>query len=1239
MALTSTSLPNRVGRYELGPRIDIGGGERELYRAWDPLLGRSVSLERLRCSEGIETLCGARLEHPHVVRIFDCISAERGDWLVRAPVDGVLLRRAVTDGGLEPSRAVALLHQIASAGAAAHAAGAARCSVDSGSILVSERGIEILGFEPPLTGAATEPSDWSLTPEGLRGEPTDARSDLFSLGHLAVELLTGRSPFAGDTEEEIASKVLHLEVPSLASTRLELPAALCAMVARMLDKSPERRPGSFRELLEVLEREAPGAPAREEELRSVTIVSIRFEPLAYRPLDPLALAELQATVLDAASSVEASVLSSAGNQALVMVGYPRAHESNAERAFEFVERLRHRLREAAAGVSLGATLDVGLVALLRRLGRVIAAGPPLDRVEELWSQASKGKVLVATGLRPQLQATGRRVRSLPRREGFVAAAEWLVGPNGDIPPLVGREPVLARLRALWKDARKLDRVILLDGPAGVGKTSVAKALVRELQQEGAVVIHCDLARDSKTRSYGLVERLLAELPPDADASAEHRALTDFARGVATEDQRARLRRTGEELTPTRIARALASAVLERIPTDCALVLDDVEGADAASRVLLFELIRQASSNGLFTLLVAREGASPELIKQVELRIELAPLSDADARALARSCAPVEHSAAALDAIVRRSAGVPLWIRELATLDPERGIPPTAADFASARLQAVSCDGRHLAELLAIHGGPCSMSLVHRCHPHRSFEEFSRVVEGLEGASLIRRSTQAGEDTLELRHVLVADAILEACLPRAAGLARQLYEALRPGFPDADPDRRAALAERAELWEASAKHWHDAARLAQRLDDHQLAVGCCERGLSALARSSDRSAHLEIAMRETLADVVAAAHGRGTDLAVSNAATLLRLRDGCSIPSEWQDSLHNWFAAYALADIPGMEAWAGIMEAQAAELSETRTHERAALRYLTLCSRGLVGYHSGALETSYEAFELALRHREAALPVLSTFPDRAMSILPGIYIPGCWAMKGATERARSLWLEEERRWPRGSPEHLTACSFSVVGSYCIDDHEEVARKSHLVTEHASEGRLSQTHVLHAKLVDALLRLEGLLSPSSFEGHAASRLCSALDELDGARREIKSHGLVIGQLLLQTFALSLFARVAQLPGLDPALAERARDLGLECERAALDDLGRPGARTSNIYVLPLFHAARAEMCCARQRTGEAQAQLKLARRALLELETAAGSPAHWHREKLTAMRTRIRRSHPLPRSDSWTNLRAL
>jgi hypothetical protein len=260
----------RFAHFRILDRIGSGGAGT-VYRAVDSRLEREVALKvvhaagpRAREMTAFfrrEATTGARLASPHLVVVYEAGEHDGLLFMSCEFIEGGDLARRLRERGPLPVRdAVALIGQCCAALVELHDAGLTHRDIKPGNIFIDRNGNAKLG-DLGLAGAtgAGGPVEgqivgtpWYMSPEQLRGEPVDIRSDIWSLGATCVALLAGQPPFPGDDPYAVAKGILSGPAPDLRSLRPDVPEPVAAVVARMLDPDPARRYQEPGQLLEDL---------------------------------------------------------------------------------------------------------------------------------------------------------------------------------------------------------------------------------------------------------------------------------------------------------------------------------------------------------------------------------------------------------------------------------------------------------------------------------------------------------------------------------------------------------------------------------------------------------------------------------------------------------------------------------------------------------------------------------------------------------------------------------------------------------------------------------------------------------------------------------------------------------------------------------------------------------------------------------------------------------------------------
>jgi beta-lactam-binding protein with PASTA domain/predicted Ser/Thr protein kinase len=292
MAVSDTLINTLFdGRYRVLRRLG-SGGMANVYLAEDEELGRRIAIkilnERHAADEQFierfrrEAKNAAGLSHPNIVQIYDRGEAEGTYYIAMEYLGGRTLKEAVADRQPLPIReAIDYARQILAALRFAHRNGIVHRDIkphnalmdDDGRLKVSDFGIARAGAASQMTEAGSIIGTAQyLSPEQARGAAVDHRSDLYSLGIVLYELLTGTVPFTGDTPVEIAMKHLSKVPEPPSAKRPEIPRALDQVVLRALAKDPDDRYGSAEEFDAELAQVAEGLPVSTETADAATAV-------------------------------------------------------------------------------------------------------------------------------------------------------------------------------------------------------------------------------------------------------------------------------------------------------------------------------------------------------------------------------------------------------------------------------------------------------------------------------------------------------------------------------------------------------------------------------------------------------------------------------------------------------------------------------------------------------------------------------------------------------------------------------------------------------------------------------------------------------------------------------------------------------------------------------------------------------------------------------------------------------
>src|SRR5438552_7850774 len=277
---TKLSVGQRISHYEIEAALGEGG-MGEVYLAKDGNLGRSVAIkllpdffttdaDRLRRFKQ-EARTASALNHPNIITIYEIGQHQGSHFIATEFIDGITLRQKLWDGQLKLREALDIAYQAALALTAAHEAKIIHRDIKPENVMVRRDGIvKVLDFglakltETTATAVDAEAATKALvqtepgrvmgtvsymSPEQARGFDVDARTDIWSLGVVLYEMVTGRKPFTGETSSHIAVAILEKEPVPLAIFAPLAPAELQRIVRKALAKDRDERHQTARDLL------------------------------------------------------------------------------------------------------------------------------------------------------------------------------------------------------------------------------------------------------------------------------------------------------------------------------------------------------------------------------------------------------------------------------------------------------------------------------------------------------------------------------------------------------------------------------------------------------------------------------------------------------------------------------------------------------------------------------------------------------------------------------------------------------------------------------------------------------------------------------------------------------------------------------------------------------------------------------------------------------------------------------
>lgn len=263
-------MKGRIGPYKISERLGTGG-MGEVFKAYDDRLERWVAIKRIRPGKEDtdenrqrflrEARATAALNHSSIVHVYDIFRDDESDCIVMEYVDGKTLQSLTADGPLDPSEVARLGREIAEGLAAAHEKNILHRDLKTENIIVTPEGrakILDFGLARPLISEELDSSltgkgqlvgtSRAMSPEYVGGDRVDERSDLFAFGVLLYEALTGHSPFKAPNTLATLKQVIVHQQPPAREINPAVPRELSDLIDRLLEKSPEERPQSAKEV-------------------------------------------------------------------------------------------------------------------------------------------------------------------------------------------------------------------------------------------------------------------------------------------------------------------------------------------------------------------------------------------------------------------------------------------------------------------------------------------------------------------------------------------------------------------------------------------------------------------------------------------------------------------------------------------------------------------------------------------------------------------------------------------------------------------------------------------------------------------------------------------------------------------------------------------------------------------------------------------------------------------------------
>lgn len=750
LALSEDRVPRRLGRYEITSLLGRGG-MGTVYLGLDPQLGRQVALKILPDETARnpaarerflrEARAVAALNHPSICAIYSIEEEKDLLFLVLEYVRGQTFQDLIIEAppGWPPEPAVAAgyILQVAEALQVAHEAGIIHRDIKSSNLMrtVEDR-VKVLDFGlAKVTGASRLTGDDSqlgtpayASPEQILGDSIDERSDLWSVGVVFYEILTGHLPFSGDNDASLVHALINERPRSVRALRPVVPTAVAHVIETLLSKSPDRRYASARALIDQLrplallpaKMDAATIPDQQNrihallgtaERRSITFLHIELMAVTsgQDPEDFQAALESNREICSKiVERHEGNIQHWVGNTASALFGYPEARENAARLA-------------VASGLALAGAFGRGQLGFNIRAG--VATAPTVVEVGGVDAISSEGfevasslarragacEILIAEtterlvegyfafGEEGKLSVGQRRLRFRPVLQASSARSRFQAIPKSALTRLTGRDHELQLLLRQWERALEGEtHFTLVGGEPGLGKSRLVYELKQHVARNSAAAMaECLCAKQYANSALYPVIDCLERIWFEAD----ERAMTPDEKQRVIEGTLAELgfaldetvplfaqllnvpapSYPAMEITPERqrslTLQALVSVVMERASRQpLLLVVEDLQWADPTTLELLGMLAAQEPTVPLLALYTHR----PEFVPQWSMAghvssISLNRLTHAESLALVTTATySTALDVSTMEQIAKNSDGVPLFLEEMTKTVVEYG---------------------------------------------------------------------------------------------------------------------------------------------------------------------------------------------------------------------------------------------------------------------------------------------------------------------------------------------------------------------------------------------------------------------------------------------------------------------------------------------------------------------------------------------------------------------------------------
>jgi hypothetical protein len=816
------------GRFEI-LRLGGSGGMGEVYEAQDQATGQRAAVkivtapvaDRFAREAGIL----AALEHPQIVRYLAHGALPSGaPYLAMEWLAGEELAARVARGPLALTESLTLVWLVAEALGFAHARGVVHRDLKPGNLFLVGgvvEGVKILDFGIAHLPAASRMTETGtllgtpryMAPEQARGEAgLDARADVFSLGCVLYECVTGEAAFDGPHPMAVLTRILFEEPPAVRDRRPEVSEALAALIARMLAKRAVDRPRDGHEVARALRALAdepstaagalPGAHEASaltgKEQRAVAVILVGAPaPLAGAPA--VAISDDRTLDMDLHGSLHRAVLRFGGRIEHLRDGSAAVVLTGADLATDLAAR--------AARCALALRAVAGGRPIALALGRVTTGerspmGPAIDRAARLLRRdgANDGAAIVCDEVVVGLLDGQFDVRETPLGFALYRERELSEGMRtllGKVTPCVGRDRELDAIEQLVDECvgEREARVVLVTAPAGAGKSRFAQELLRHIKgrQEPIEIWMCrgdplsagsafSMLGQPLRRASGIQEgeplearrqKLLGRVGEHVEAGAQRRVAEFLGELIGTpfpdeESLSLRAARRDAQLMTDQMRAAFVDFLgAELAAGPVAILLEDLQWGDRPTVQFLDRALRDLRQRPLFVLALARPQVHelfPELWKDRHLEVlGLRALPRQAIERLVRHVLGEGVNGETLDRLVQLSEGNAFYLEELircAAQGPRAELPETVVAMVQSRLATLDDGARLLVRAASVFGevfwtGGLTALLG---SPARDPDMAERLAELVDREVLVKRrdSRFPGEEELTFRHALLRE---------------------------------------------------------------------------------------------------------------------------------------------------------------------------------------------------------------------------------------------------------------------------------------------------------------------------------------------------------------------------------------------------------------------------------------------------------------------------------------------------